>query len=168
MARNSLLGLNTGTGRAATSTGSPVRGLRAIRVLRCRILNVPKPRTSMLCCSASAAFTASRNESTTRAQSFLEIRGPAGRKHLSGCKIPHRMVPASMAVGQLHRVAAQREPEQLVAETDAEDRQRAVGKLAQRVDGIADGRRVAGAVRKEQAVGLELAHLRRARLRRHD
>jgi hypothetical protein len=26
--------LNTGTGRAATSTGSPVRGLRAIRVLR--------------------------------------------------------------------------------------------------------------------------------------
>src|SRR5256714_5186797 len=79
IARNSLLGLKTGTGRAATSTGAPVRGLRAMRVLRCRILNVPNPRTSMLCCSASAAFTASRNESTTRAQSFLEIRGPAVR-----------------------------------------------------------------------------------------
>src|SRR2546427_3433093 len=77
IARNSLLGLNTGTGRAATSTGSPVRGLRAMRVLRCRILKVPNPRISMLCCSASAAFTASRKESTTRAQSFLEIRGPA-------------------------------------------------------------------------------------------
>ncbi len=34
IARNSLLGLKTGTGRAATSTGSPVLGLRAIRVLR--------------------------------------------------------------------------------------------------------------------------------------
>src|SRR5690606_3131045 len=45
--RNSLLGLKTGTGRAATSTGSPVRGLRAMRVLRRRILNVPKPRTSI-------------------------------------------------------------------------------------------------------------------------
>src|SRR5689334_22916813 len=33
----------------------------------------------MLCCSASAALTASKNESTTRAQSFLEIRGPAVR-----------------------------------------------------------------------------------------
>src|SRR2546429_6812501 len=31
IARNSLLGLKTGTGRAATSTGSPVRGLRAMR-----------------------------------------------------------------------------------------------------------------------------------------
>src|SRR6266516_2504856 len=79
IARNSLLGLKTGTGRAATSTGSPVRGLRAMRVLRWRILNVPNPRTSMLCCSASAALTASRKESTTRAQSFLEMRGPAVR-----------------------------------------------------------------------------------------
>src|SRR6185312_4203898 len=76
-ARNSLLGLNTGTGRAATSTGSPVRGFRAIRVLRRRILNVPKPRTSMLCCCLSASFTASRNASTTRAQSFFAIMGPA-------------------------------------------------------------------------------------------
>src|SRR4051812_27161089 len=76
-ARNSLLGLNTGTGRAATSTGSPVRGFRAIRVLRRRILKVPNPRTSMLCWSLSASFTASRKASTTRAQSFLEIIGPA-------------------------------------------------------------------------------------------
>src|SRR5690606_20384979 len=60
--RNSLLGLKTGTGRAATSTGSPVRGLRAMRVFRRRILNVPKPRISMFCCSLSACFTASRSD----------------------------------------------------------------------------------------------------------
>src|SRR5690606_5816603 len=74
--RNSLLGLKTGTGRAATSTGSPVRGLRAMRVLRRRILKVPKPRTSMFCWSLSASLIASRKASTTRAQSFLEIMGP--------------------------------------------------------------------------------------------
>ena len=37
-ARNSLLGLKTCTGRAATSTGAPVRGLRAVSVFRRRIL----------------------------------------------------------------------------------------------------------------------------------
>src|SRR5262249_43669165 len=79
IARNSLLGLKTGTGRAATSTGSPVRGLRAMRVLRLRILNVPKPRISMFFWSARASLTASRKLSTTRAQSFLLIIGPAVR-----------------------------------------------------------------------------------------
>src|SRR5688572_7116614 len=48
-----------------------------MRVLRCRILNVPNPRTSMFFCCCSASLIASRNESTTRAQSFLEIIGPA-------------------------------------------------------------------------------------------
>src|SRR5205807_4234888 len=239
MARNSLLGLKTGTGRAATSTGSPVRGLRAMRVFRWRIFNVPNPRISMLCCSASAAFTASRKESTTRAQSFLEIRGPAVRaicavtfstrsafvirppcraqgqsrrganirayllcvksleellevplgivgtgrslrvvlhrenrvlpvlhpfdgaivevkvgdlkrfgtrhaagvapqretmvlrrdKYLSCREIPHGLVAAPMAVWELHRVAPERQPEQLVTEADPENRQRAVGQL---------------------------------------
>jgi hypothetical protein len=77
--RNSLLGLNTGTGRAATSTGSPVLGLRAIRVFRRRILKVPNPRISMFFWSRSASLTDSRNASTTRAQSFFEIMGPAVR-----------------------------------------------------------------------------------------
>src|SRR3954471_23887904 len=79
IARSSLDGLKTGTGRAETSTGEPVRGLRAMRVLRWRILKVPKPRTSMFFCSCRACFIASRKESTTRAQSFLEIMGPAVR-----------------------------------------------------------------------------------------
>src|SRR5687768_13678526 len=77
IARSSFDGLNTGTGRAETSTGAPVRGFRAILVLRWRILNVPKPRTSMFFCSCRASLIASRKESTTRAQSFLEIIGPA-------------------------------------------------------------------------------------------
>src|SRR5215471_13531310 len=80
MARSSLDGLKTGTGRAETSTGEPVRGFRAIRVLRWRILNVPKPRTSMFFCPCSASLIESRNASTTRAQSFLEIIGPAVRE----------------------------------------------------------------------------------------
>src|SRR5581483_7277588 len=80
IARNSFEGLNTGTGRAETSTGEPVRGLRAMRVLRWRILNVPKPRTSMFFCPCSASLIDSRNASTTRAQSFLEIIGPAVRE----------------------------------------------------------------------------------------
>src|SRR5262249_981019 len=80
IARNSFDGLNTGTGRADTSTGEPVRGFRAIRVLRCRILNVPKPRTSMFFCACSASLIESRNASTTRAQSFFEIIGPAVRE----------------------------------------------------------------------------------------
>ena len=46
-ALSSFEGLNTGTGRAETSTGDPVLGLRAMRVLRFRILKVPNPRTSM-------------------------------------------------------------------------------------------------------------------------
>src|SRR3954462_190283 len=77
MARSSLDGLKTGTGRADTSTGEPVRGFRAIRVFRWRILKVPKPRTSMFFCVCNDSLIASRNASTTRAQSFFEIIGPA-------------------------------------------------------------------------------------------
>src|SRR6476469_6406453 len=80
MARSSLDGLNTGTGRAETSTGEPVRGFRAMRVLRWRILNVPKPRTSMFFWACNASLIDSRNASTTRAQSFFEIIGPAVRE----------------------------------------------------------------------------------------
>ena len=38
--------LKTGTLRSGTGTASPVRGLRAMRALRCFTLNVPKPRIS--------------------------------------------------------------------------------------------------------------------------
>src|SRR6478672_8817420 len=51
-----------------------------MRVLRWRILNVPNPRTSMFFCPCSASLIDSRNASTTRAQSFLEIIGPAVRE----------------------------------------------------------------------------------------
>src|SRR4029077_15627026 len=67
-------------GRAETSTGEPVRGLRAMRVLRFRILKVPNPLTSMFSWVWSDSLIASRKASTTRAQSFFEIIGPAVRE----------------------------------------------------------------------------------------
>src|ERR1044071_3061677 len=77
IALSSLEGLKTGTGRAETSTGEPVRGFRAMRVLRWRILKVPKPRTSMFFCVCNDSLIASRNASTTRAHFFFEFIAPA-------------------------------------------------------------------------------------------
>ena len=44
IARNSLDGLKTGTGRAETSTGEPVRGLRAFRAARKVSVALPVPQ----------------------------------------------------------------------------------------------------------------------------
>src|SRR3989442_15519087 len=62
-----------------------------------------------------------------------------------------------MAVRELHRLAAQSKPQQLVAEADAEDRHSAVGELAQGVNRVCHRSRVPRAVREEDAVRLELA-----------
>src|SRR5260370_887850 len=83
-----------------------------------------------------------------------------GDKYLSGRKIAHGMVAAAMAVRELHGFAPKGEAEELVAEADAEDRHAAVGQVAQRRDRVAHGRRIAGAVREEHAVGRELPHPR--------
>ena len=57
---------------------------------------------------------------------------------------------------------------QLVAEADAEDRDAAsVEDLADRLDRVVAGLRVAGAVGQEDAVGLQRQRLARRRLRRH-
>src|SRR5207244_918184 len=60
-------------------------------------------------------------------------------KYLSRRKIPYRVVAPPVAVWKFDRFSAECEPEQLVAQADAEDRQAAIGQLAQRRDGIADG-----------------------------
>ena len=44
------------------------------------------------------------------------------------------MIAAAMPVGELHRLAAEGEPEQLVPQADPEDRERPVGQLADRVE----------------------------------
>ena len=48
-------------------------------------------------------------------------------KYLSCSEIPHWVVAPAVPVWQLDCVAAERKPQQLVAEADAEDRQAAVG-----------------------------------------
>src|SRR6185503_20261296 len=74
-------------------------------------------------------------------------------KYLSRIEIPHRMVSPPMPVRELHRLAPQRQSQQLMPETDAEDRERPVGQLADRRDRIVDRGGVAGTVREENAVG---------------
>src|SRR2546422_8347128 len=63
-----------------------------------------------------------------------------------------------MAVGELHRISAECQPQQLMTETDPKDGKRAVRQFAQRLDGVIDGGGVAGSVREEQAIGFELTH----------
>src|SRR2546422_5730126 len=68
-----------------------------------------------------------------------------------------------MAVGKLHRISAECQPQQLMTETDAKDGKRAVRQFAQRLDGVIDGGGVAGSVREEQAIGFELTPAARVR-----
>src|SRR5438445_2312933 len=70
------------------------------------------------------------------------------------------MVAARVPVGQLDRLAAEGETQELMAEADPEDRDRAIRELADRADGVRHRRRVAGAVREEDPVRLELARAR--------
>src|SRR5438128_12275918 len=73
-----------------------------------------------------------------------------------------------MAVGKLHRISAECQPQQLMTETDPKDGKRAVRKSAQRLDGVIDGGRVAVPVREEQAIGFELTHAGRGGGGRYD
>ena len=70
------------------------------------------------------------------------------------------MIRAAMPELQLERLAAEREPENLMAEADAEDRLVGLRQLARVLDGVADRRRIARAVAQEDAVHAA----RRARL----
>src|SRR2546430_3591117 len=67
------------------------------------------------------------------------------------------MVPPPMAVRELHRLPAERQPEQLVAEADPKDRECAVRQIAQRGDRVGHRRRISRPIREEQTVGRELA-----------
>src|SRR2546425_1422754 len=89
-------------------------------------------------------------------------------KYLSRRKIAHRMIPPAMAVGQLDRLASHRQAEQLMAETDAKDRQLPVRQRPNCIDRVTDGCGVAGPVRQEDAVRLQGTSLRRSRRRRYD
>ena len=65
-----------------------------------------------------------------------------GDEHAARVADAHRVVRAAVAEGQLERPQAEREPEQLMAEADAEERHPAE-KVAHRLDGVGELRRVA-------------------------
>ena len=91
----------------------------------------------------------------------------AGDAHATGVQVLHRMIRA--VVAELHleglRPAGQRHD--LVPQADAEGRIAGFHQLARGGDRVIAGLRVAGSVREEHAIGLELPDLRGRRLRRH-
>ncbi|EIL99181.1 putative thioesterase [Rhodanobacter thiooxydans LCS2] len=91
----------------------------------------------------------------------------AGDQHVAVVQVLHRVVGAVVAELHLQRLAAQRQAHQLVAETDAEQRDLRLEELAGCRDGVVAGRRIAGAVGQEHAIGLHGEHLGGGRLRRH-
>ena len=85
----------------------------------------------------------------------------------AGTQVLDRVVGAPVTELELEGLEAERLRQELVPQADAED-----GHLAEQaldgLDGVRDGRRVAGAVAQEHAVGRQLEHLLGARARRHD
>ena len=91
----------------------------------------------------------------------------AGDQHAAGVQVLHRVVGAVVAELHLHGARAAGQAEQLVAQADAEGRDVRHDQLADGVDGVVAGRRIAGAVRQEHAVRLEREHFLGRGLRRH-
>ena len=91
----------------------------------------------------------------------------AGDQHPAGGGFQHRVVGAVVAEFHLDRARAGRQGQQLVAKTDAEQRQAAVQELADGGDGVIAGLRIARPVRQEHAVRIQRQHLRCRRGCRH-
>ena len=83
--------------------------------------------------------------------------------------ILHRMIGAVMALMHLGRGRAKRQPQHLMAKTDAEHGQAAVDQLADFRNGVFARRsRIARPVRQEHAIGFAFQHVfRRGRCRQH-
>src|SRR6516164_11019309 len=76
-------------------------------------------------------------------------------EHTAGFQLLHRMVRAMVAEFHLHGARAGGEAEDLMAETDAEHREVSLQEALRGLDGIRAGLGISGAVREEDAVGLE-------------
>src|SRR5882762_3071956 len=146
----------------------PGRGLRMVLDRENRVLPVPHPFDGPIVEVKVRDLKRLRTGNAARIAVHGESMILRRDKYLSRIEIAHWVVPPAMAIRELHRLAAQRQTEELMSETDPENRQRAVGQLADRRDRIVDGGGIAGAVRKEDAIGFELAYARRRRFRRHD
>ena len=82
----------------------------------------------------------------------------AGNQDPSGRQIQDRMIASAMSVGKLLGLRPERQGEQLMPQADAESGQARPGQLPDRIQHVLHGRWVAGAVREEEAVGIQLAN----------
>lgn len=80
----------------------------------------------------------------------------------------HRVIGAVMAELHLEGLRTDGEPHDLMTEADAEKRQLGRDGLVRHLNGVCARRRIAGTVRKEDAVGLMLHRFFKGRLSRHD
>ena len=92
----------------------------------------------------------------------------AADQHLAGRGHLHRMVRTVVAELHLHRARPAGKAQQLVAETDAEQRHVHRHQLTNRLNGVITGLGVPGAVAQEHTVGLQREHFGDRGLRRHD
>ena len=81
-------------------------------------------------------------------------------KHLTRLEIPNWVIAAAVAVWEFHGFPTVSEPQELVTETDPEDRDRPIGQVADRLHSVGHRRRVAGTVTEKHAVGIQLPHPR--------
>src|SRR5690242_17135803 len=78
-----------------------------------------------------------------------------GDLDLAGGLVEYGMIRAVMTERQLERPCTEGEPQDLMAEADAEHRLAARAQLLGRGDAVSHGRRISGSVRQEEPVGTE-------------
>src|SRR5215213_10342709 len=79
-----------------------------------------------------------------------------GDQDTPGLQLANGMIPAPMPVGHLRCPSAERESQELMSQADTEHRHLALGDRADGTRRVFDRIRVAGAVREEHAVWIQL------------
>src|SRR6266511_3764986 len=105
----------------------PRRGLRMVLDRENRVLPVPDPFDGPIVEVKVGDFKRLRTGNATRIAVHRESMVLRRDKYLSRIEIAHRVVAPAMPIRELHRLATQRQTEELMPETDPEDRQRPVG-----------------------------------------
>src|SRR4029077_13900056 len=82
-----------------------------------------------------------------------------GDEHALRAELMHGMIPAAMPGRELGRLAAVRDPDQLMSQADTERGESLTGQLADGIKGVADRSGITGAVAEEQAVRRERTHV---------
>jgi hypothetical protein len=95
-----------------------------------------------------------RTRNSIRISNHSEAMVLGGDQDLIAPQITHRVIAASVAVGELGSRAAIGQSDQLMAEADTECRKPGIGKLADGGQCIPHGGGIAGSVGKEEAIRL--------------